>query len=155
MQTPTFTAASYMPLVRAGCKYYENFTTPSDYWEYPYFPDRGRSKTTYKLPPHKFLNSTAPAATWRTIPGPDDNSVTVNDSTLFDNYYPSAFIDVQMPKNGTFNGTYSPYGAFMSCSVDARWIWSDNVGLDFDSVFPGRYYVAGKWPDEKSGKRFP
>ena len=134
---PVFTVPSYMPLVRTRCNLYQNFSMPADRWEYPSFPDRGPSNGNITLPSHGLLNSTWAATSWR--PAADKTGST------------STFLDVQIPQNGSF----TVWGAFLTCSVDARWIWNDNVGLDFDYDFPSRYHVEGAWPDTSNGSDFP
>lgn len=47
----------------------------------------------------------------------------------------------------------------MTCTVDARWLWSDNIGLSYQrnkgASYNGKYYVTGKWPEPSPPDSFP
>ncbi|KAL9088144.1 MAG: hypothetical protein Q9159_003262 [Coniocarpon cinnabarinum] len=138
----------FIPTVRVSCNMYGNFTFPGNGTvQYPHLPASGApSDASYNLPEPEIVDSEYVATVWRALPnGP---SPLTNGS--FTDYYPSAFLDLQIPHDKKF----TPFGWYYTCSVDARWIRKDTVGAQFDDKVFGKYYVYGE-NDIVNTDRFP
>lgn len=135
----TFQVQSNVPLVRVKCNEYANFTNPNDTVQYPYLPLHGSAPgISYVVPKESYLNSTLPATSWRV---PNTTYDLTNGSTVSES--PTAFVNLQIPSAGNFTN----WGAFMACSVDARWINTTIVGEDFNQDAVGSYFVYAQMPD--------
>jgi hypothetical protein len=132
-----FQVQSNLPLVRAKCSQYINFTSEEPYWEYPYLPLTGSSNLNYAIPKQPFINSTMISTSW-VIP---NGTLSFTNGTVAD-MNPSALINIQVPVGHSFNN----WAAFMTCSIDARWVNSINVGMHFDADISDKYYVYGQIP---------
>lgn len=135
----TFTVQSYVPLVRAKCRMYNNYTNPEPYWEYPYLPQQGSSPDVfYGLPKQPLLNSSHVAVSWLV---PNRTTSFSNGSASDTN--PSAFLNLQIPPPVD----HQNLGGFSSCSVDARWVNTTIVGSRFDPDVLGQYIVSAQMPN--------
>lgn len=129
-----------MPLVRVKCNEYDNFTNTEDTTQYPYLPLHGSAPdVSYLVPKQPYLNSTLPATSWLT---PNASYPLTNGSTTSD--VPTTFVNLQIPAAGNWTN----WGAFMACSVDARWINATIVGTDFNQDALGSYFVYAQMPDD-------
>ena len=128
----------YIPTVRVSCNQYINASFPdNNTWLYPYLSANGMpANGYYKLPAGRLYNTSTIAAVWRVAP---HGSATLTDGSAID-YFPSTFLDLQI----THNGTFEPFGAAYTCSIDARWIRRDTVGTQFNYDDPSSYFVFGE-----------